>query len=216
MTFDWRYGIGTVAALWLVGTICTGLFMFFFNPRPDNHNVRTEWSERLKATFGLSFFLWPFLLPAALNSFLFHRSIRTSKRPSWLVYADDENQGGQWTLSDGTEFLASAHGGTSQKPSHFLADYMNDEMHGEIQFRVRMIAPSTKSFSEWKPLSFTAVPAVAEDDKEPDDCIADRYEAEMKLLRGKFAVEFRAQNRSGVFEERSGVTMIVADDVDYE
>ena len=57
------------------------------------------------ASFALSFFLWPFLLPSAFHSFMFRRSIRTGKRPAWLVYTDDETSAGQWTLSDGTEFL---------------------------------------------------------------------------------------------------------------
>ncbi|PYL01241.1 MAG: hypothetical protein DME19_02330 [Verrucomicrobia bacterium] len=38
-----------------------------------------------------------------------------------------------------------------------------------------------------------------------------RYHADLCLKCGKYAVEFRVQNRSGTFEECSGVTMIVDD-----
>ena len=168
------------------------------------------------ASFTLSFFLWPFLLPAAVGSFLFHHSIRAGKRPAWLVYADNEISVAQWTLSDGTEFLGSAYGGSSRKECHFLADYMIDQMSGQIQFRVRMIAPNVEPFTEWQQLVFNAQPAVAEEDENSDDNSSKRYEGTLRLPRGKYAIEFRAQNCSGSFEERSGVTMIVADDKDYE
>ncbi len=216
MSFDWRYGIGTVVALWLGGAAFSGLFMFFFGPRSKNENLRKEWRGRLAASIGLSFFLWPFLLPSAVCIFLFHHSIRAGKRPAWLVYADNEISVAQWTLSDGTEFLGSAYGGSSRKECHFLADYMSERVSGQIQFRVRMSAPNAEPFTEWQQLVFTAQPSVAEDDENSDDNSSKRYEGVLRLPRGKYAVEFRAQDSSGVFEERSGLTMIVADDKDYE
>ena len=213
MTFDWRFGTGTVVGLWLSGTVISGLLMFFFGPK-HNYNWRTEWKGRLIASLGLNLILWPFFLTAFMAGCW--RRLRKGKRPTWLVYADDENNHGQWTLSDGTEFLSSAHGGCSRKPCSFLADYMSDEMCGEIQFRVRLIAPTSGEVTNWQSLSFTADPKVAEDDEEPDDSSSERYEGTLLLPRGKYAVEFRAQNRAGVFEEHSGVTMIVADDSDYD
>jgi hypothetical protein len=190
--------------------------MFFFGPAPTSDKPNEEASARLTASFGVSFFLWPFLLPSAFHSFMFRRSIRTGKRPAWLVYTDDETSAGQWTLSDGTEFLGSAHGGSSRKPCHFLADYMSDKVSGPIQFRTRMLAPNAGEFTDWHELVFTAQPTAAEDDEDPDDSSSERYEGTTRLPRGKYAVEFRAQNRSGVLEGRSGITMIVADDKDYE
>ena len=216
MEFDWRWGLGTVGVLWLVGAVCTAVFMFLFGPRATDNDARDPWTERLRGSLVLSFFIWPFLLPTAFHGYKFRRSIRIGKRPAWLVYADGESESGNWTLSDGTEVLASAYGGSPDEPCQFLADYASDDMTGQIQFRVRMIAPTLQSGGEWHTFSFTDERPSSHEDADAEESNTERYEASLTLPPGKYAVDFRIQNRSGTFEERSGVTMIVADPTDYD
>jgi hypothetical protein len=49
-----------------------------------------------------------------------------------------------------------------------------------------------------------------------DEYVPNRYKASVRLPRGKFAVEFRVQNRSGKVEELSGITLIVHDQGDFD
>jgi hypothetical protein len=59
MSFDWRYGIGTVVALWLVAAACSGLFMFYA-PRPE----RLEAIQGASAALDSEEWLW---VPATLR-----------------------------------------------------------------------------------------------------------------------------------------------------
>ena len=82
-------------------------------------------------------------------------------------------------------------------------------MTGVVEYRIQRIDPTPlHKTAEWHRLEFhSSEDHVADEvgDNEP------RYHAELRLKCGKYAVEFRVQNRSGKFEECSGVTMIVDD-----
>ena len=96
-------------------------------------------------------------------------------------------------------------------------------MNGEVQYRVRMIAPTSKSVSDWARLEFWPRGLPSEPDDDPDldededeDYKPSRYHISTGLPRGKYAVEFRVPNRSGKIEECSSATLIVADEKDYD
>jgi hypothetical protein len=148
----------------------------------------------------------------------FREDIRTGKKPSWLVMDDNEEGGRSWNLSDGTEFNALAStSGDSSKPADISADYEDASLAGAIQYRVRMIAPASQPPTEWTPMKFT--PRGPQPDSDDEDAVDDysdyRYEARIKLDRGKYLVEFQIPNRSGSVEECSGVTLINYDSKDF-
>ncbi len=158
------------------------------------------------------------MLPSFLERWRFLRDIRTGKKPSWIVLGEGEESGRVWHLSDGTEFSASVStSGESSKPADISADYEDESLTGEIWYRVRMVAPTPQPPTDWMGLKFTPRgPQPDPDDEEAvDDFTADRYEASVKLDRGKFEVAFRVSNRSGKIEECSAVILIVSDPEDY-
>ena len=53
------------------------------------------------------------------------------------------------------------------------------------------------------------------DEDAVDDYTANRFEASVQLLRGKYEIEFRVRSRSGKLEVCSALTLIVADAEDY-
>jgi hypothetical protein len=80
-----------------------------------------------------------------------------------------------------------------------------------------MVAPEIQQPSEWRPLRFKDRPPEPDpqDEDAVDAYVSKRYEAFVRLPRGKYEVEFRVENKAGNFEECSNVIMIVADAEDY-
>jgi hypothetical protein len=131
----------------------------------------------------------------------------SGKRPTWIVLNKEtwEESGRQWTLSDGTDFAASAYGGSSSRCSHICADYPQDDgLRGSVEYRVRKIAPEAGETSDWAELVF-------KDHRGVDY----RYSKSLRLPRGKYKVEFRVPNKTGKAEECSNIILIVADAEDY-
>jgi hypothetical protein len=122
-----------------------------------------------------------------------------------------------WTLSDGMEFEAAVVESDSTEDCCIVADYMNRRKPGDIERRVRMVAPSEQPYSDW----MTAAPYKSkhEDEPDPDDGDDDwtpmRYAFYRKFERGKYHVEFRVETKVGVFETCSHLTMIVHGPDDY-
>ena len=219
MKFHWWWILVAVAALWMVGWFVTVVMGVFFNPLDSEEDKRKNFQDRLLANCVINFFLWPAMLPSFLERRRFLRDIRTGKKPGWIVLDKGEESGRVWHLSDGTEFSASAStSGESSKPADISADYEEESLTGEIQYRVRMVAPTPRPPTDWKPLKFTPRgPDPNPDDEDAkDDYMADRYEASVKLDRGKYQVAFRVPGRSGKVEECSAVTLIVSDPEDYD
>jgi hypothetical protein len=203
----------------MLGWLVTVVISAFFNPLDPDEDRFKDFRDRLLSYCVLNIFLWPLMLPAYLDRRRLMRDIRTGNKPNWIIKSKGEESGRVWHLSDGTEFSASATtSGASSEPADILADYEDDSLTGEIEFRVRMVAPTSQSPSEWRCMTFTPRrPQPDPDDADAmDDYGAERYEASAKLERGKYEVEFRVPNRDGKVEECSAVTMVVSDLEDYE
>jgi hypothetical protein len=219
MNFSWWWLVAAPPAIWIVGWCVTVIITVFFNPLATEQDKRLEdLGDTLQGAAIINLFLWPFMLPELLDRRKLLREIKTGKRPGWIIQATGEKGAREWTLSDGTTFGASAStSGESSEPADILADYGDDSLTADVQFRVRMVAPEPGAPTDWAPLKFT--PRGPEPDAQDSDAIDDywseRYEASVPLPRGKYAVEFRVPNRSGTVEECSGVTLIVSDPEDY-
>lgn len=219
MKFHWWWILIAIAAIWFSGWLVTVVIGVFFNPLDSDEDRRKNFQERLLSACVINLFLWPALLPSFLERRKFLREIRTGKKPGWIVLDKGEESGRVWHLSDGTEFGASVStSGESSEPADISADYEDDSLTGEIRYRVRMLAPTAQPPTEWKPLRFAPRgPKPDPDDEEAlDDYTADRYEASMKLARGKYEVAFQVPNRAGKVEECSSVILIVSDSSDYD
>jgi hypothetical protein len=218
MRFHWWWIFITLATIWIVGWLVSVVFGVFFNPLDSDEDKRKDFRGRLLAQSVVNWFLWPWLLPAVLDRRKLKRDMETGKRPNWIMLADGEESGRQWTLSDGTEFGASVStAGESSESAHISGDYEDESLTWKVQYRVRMIAPSPQPPSDWAPMEFTPRgPEPDPDDEDAvDDYMASRYEASVKLERGKYEVEFQVPNRAGKAENCSAVTLIVSDLEDY-
>ena len=217
MNFHWWWILVVLGAIWVTGWLVSVVVGVFFNPLDSEEDKRKDFRGRLIAQSVINWVLWPVLLPAILSRRKLYRDMRTGKRPDWIILADGEESGRQWTLSDGTEFGASVSGGSSSEPSFISGDYEDDLLTGKIEYRSRMVAPSPQSPTDWACLKFT--PRGSEPDPDDEDAVdeytASRYEVSVQLPRGKHLVEFRVPNRSGKVEECSGVTLIIAETEDY-
>ena len=194
--------------------------MVFFDPDSTSRPKPSDWGGRVIAGCVINWVLWPFLLPAFLDKRKLHRDMQTGKRPKWIVLdkGKGEESGRVWTLSDGTSFGASADGGSSSRRSHISADYYdNDRLKGVIEYRVRMIAPEIHQSQDWRPLGFRDRPPEPDpqDEDAVDEYVSSRYEAFVRLARGKYEVQFRVPNKAGRLEECANVILIVADPEDY-
>lgn len=221
MKFHWWWIPLGLGATWILGWLVSVVCMLFFDPDQASEPKPSDWGGRVIAACVINWVLWPFLLPAVLDKRKLHRDMQTGKRPKWIILdkAKGEESGRNWTLSDGTQFGASAGGGSSTRRSYISADYRDhDDLTEPIEYRVRMIAPEPQEASAWKPLVFR--PRRSEPDPEDedavDDYVSDRYRSSLRLGRGKYEVEFRVPNRNGKIEECSGVILIVADHEDYK
>lgn len=208
-----------ISAIWLLGWLVAVVFGVFFNPLDSEEDRRKNFQERLLSQSLLNLFLWPAMLPVDLERRRFLSDICNGKKRGWIVLGRGEESGRVWQLSDGTEFsaLASTSQDSSQ-PADITADYDDDSVTGEIQFRVRMIAPAPQPPSDWRSMKFTPHGPQPHPDSEDamDDYMGERYEASVKLERGKYKGGFRVPNRSGKVEECSAVTLIVSDSEDYD
>ena len=219
MKFHWWWILIAIAVIWFCGWLVTVVMGVFFNPLDSDEDRRKNFQERLLSNCVINLFLWPAMLPSLLERRKFLREIRTGKRPGWIVMDKGEESGRVWHLSDGTEFSAFVStAGDSSEPAAISADYEDDSLTGEIRYRLRMIAPTAQPSTEWRSLRFTARgPQPDPDDEEAvDDYTADRYEASVKLARGKYEVAFQVPNRAGKVEECSSVILIVSDSSDYD
>lgn len=219
MTFHWWWILAAIAAIWMFGWLVTVVIGVFFNPLDSDEERGKDFRERLLSYCVLNFLLWPAMLPSYLERRRFLKEVRTGRRPAWIVLDKGEESGRVWHLSDGTEFSASASTAhDSSKPADISADYEDDSLAGEVQYRVRMIAPTVQPPSDWRDMTFSPRgPQPHPDDEDAmDDYTGDRYEASVKLERGKYEVAFRVPNRSGKVEECSALTLIVSDSQDYE
>jgi hypothetical protein len=219
MKFHWWWILVALAACWLAGWFVTVIFAVFFNPLDSEEDKAKDFRGRLLGHCILNLFLWPAIFSSMWDRRRFLSAIKTGKLPGWIVLAEEEEAGRTWKLSDGTEFNACVGtGNDSSKPADISCDYEDESLSGEIHYRVRMIAPETKPASDWKPLKFVPRgPAPDPDDEEAsDDYSDDRYNAKVKLPKGKYQVEFRVPNRLGQIEELSAAILIVADSEDYE
>lgn len=220
MKFHWWWVLVAVAAFWIVGWFASTVFIFLFDPTSTAEEKRTNSGERLMAIAFISWLFWPAYLPAVLSRRKLQHDMRIGKRPSWIVLdkGRGEESAREWKLSDGTKFSASvSSAGSSAEPADISCDYEDELLTGEIQYRFRMTAPTPQQASEWTRLEFTPRGPRPNPDNEDavDDYVASRYEASVKVARGKYEVEFRVPNRSGKVEECSAVTLIVADPEDY-
>ena len=218
MEFRWWWILIALGMMWMAGWLVSVFIGVFFNPLDSKEDKKKDFRGRLVAQAVINWVLWPWLLPAILERRKLYRDMRTGKRPSWIILADGEESGRHWTLSDGTEFWASASNDSSSERSHIEADYADDALTGDIQYRVRMIAPTPGASTEWARLEFTSrgpEPDPRDEDAVEDYMCASRYEISVQVPRGKHQVEFRVPNRSGKAEECSAVILIVADPEDY-
>ena len=217
MNFQWWWVLVVLGAIWVAGWFLSVIVGVFCNPLDSEEDKREDFRGRLIAQAVINWVLWPWLLPAVLERRKLFRDMLTGKRPGWIVLADGEESGRQWTLSDGTEFGASVSGGSSSETSHISADYEDDLLTGKIECRSRMIAPTSELPTDWACLEFT--PRGPEPDPDDEDAVDDytssRYEVSVQLPRGKHLVEFRVPNHSGKIEECSGVILIIAEPDDY-
>jgi hypothetical protein len=220
MNFHWWWMLVGLGAIWILGWVVSVVCMLFFDPDSASKPKPSDWGGRVIAGCVINWVLWPFLLPAFLDKRKLHRDMQTGKHPKWIVLDKEkgEENGRYWTLSDGTQFGASASGGSSTRRSHISADYRDhDELKAPIEYRVHMIAPEPQEASAWTPLLFKDRPPEPEPEDEDavDQFVSDRYRKSVRLARGKYEVQFRVPNRSGNIEECSGVILIVADYEDY-
>jgi len=220
MDVDWRIGLKAVLAFWILGWLLTGSLYILWNVLwPGRQKViKSRFPFARKSTDSvitvlvgavLMFGFWPFTARSLWEGVKFYYAIRRGKIPAWRIYSDEEQTSRTWRLSDGTEFFASAFGGTSFQNSRIHGDYQMDNMTGVVEYRIQRIAPTPlHKTAEWHRLELHSSEDHGADevgDNEP------RYHAELRLKCGKYTVEFRVQNHSGTFEECSGVTMIVDD-----
>src|SRR5881394_4109814 len=114
MSFKWWWILVGLVAIWVLGWVASVICMVFFDPDSSSSNPKpSDWGGRVVAGCVINWFIWPFLLPAFLDKRKFQREMQTGKRPKWIVLDRDKGEecGRVWTLSDGTEFGASADGG---------------------------------------------------------------------------------------------------------
>jgi hypothetical protein len=199
--------------LWLLGALITTIYSVFFNSKvPREEKKQKQYWLVGFVVFGvLSMWAWPQILPQMYAQRKFDLDLKTGKRPKWLVRDDDESNSKDWTLSDGTEFEAGVAEDDAAEDCCITADYVNRRKPGDIECRVRMIAPSEQPYSDW----MVAVPYKPKHEYEPDsedeedDWSEMRYAFYRRLERGKYRVEFRVETKAGVFETCSHLTMIV-------
>jgi hypothetical protein len=139
---------------WIAGWLVSVIVGVFFNPLDSEEDKKKDFRGRLVAQAVINWVLWPWLLPAILERRKLYCDMRTGKRPNWIILADGEESGRYWTLSDGTVFGASVSGGSSSERSHNSADYEDETLTGEIEYRVRMVAPMSGAPTEWARLEF--------------------------------------------------------------
>ena len=217
MEFYWWWILVALGVMYFSGWFVSVIIGLFFNPLDSEEDRKKDFRERLLGVAVVNLALWPYLLPAILERRKLHRDMRTGKRPDWIVLASGEESARKWTLSDGTVFEASVSGGSSSERSHISADYEDQPPTGDVEYRVRMLAPTPSPTTEWAPLKYT--PRGPEpnpnDEDAVDDYMASRYEVSVQVPRGKHRVEFRVPNCSGTVEECSALTLIVAELEDY-
>src|SRR2546427_2140071 len=193
MRIHWWWILVGLAAIWILGWLVSVICMVFFDPDSSKEKP-SDWGGRVIAGCVINWVIWPFLLPAFLDKRKLHRDMQTGKRPKWIVLDKEkgEESGRKWTLSDGTEFGASVSGGSSSRRSRIEADYYDAALKGQIEYRVRLIAPEAQPPSEWARLAFASRgPEPDPDDEEAvDKYVSDRYETSVRLPRGKYEVEF--------------------------
>lgn len=208
-----------LVGIWIIGWFITVIFSVFFNPLDSEEDRRKDLGGRLLAQGVMNRVMWPFVLVSLGQRRNLLRDMRTGKRPAWIMKAKGEESQRHWTLADGTAFRAFAWNESSSKPAEISADYEDEALTGPIECRSRMIAPENHPAKAWLPMSFDPHPEQhpPDDDASADeeDDTLDRYTLSLKLPRGKYALEFRATNRAGAFEEFSALTLIVADPEDY-
>jgi hypothetical protein len=220
MNFHWWWVVLGLAAIWILGWLISVLCMVFLDPDSTSKPKPSNWGGRVIAGCVINWFLWPFLLRPFLDKRKLHRDMQTGKRPKWIVLDKEngEESGRKWTLSDGTEFGASADGRSPSQRSHISADYYdNDQLNGAVEYRVRMIAPEVEQPSAWAPLGFKdrGPEPDPKDEDAVDEFVSSRYEVSVRLPRGKYEVQFRVPTKTGKIEECSNVILIIADDEDY-
>lgn len=218
MKFHWWWILAAAAAIWFVGWFVTVIIAVFFNPLDSQKDSQKHFPQRLLGHCILNLFIWPQMLSALTHRRKFFRYIRTGKKPGWLVCGDGESNSREWKLSDGTQFSASAStSGELSDPADLSADYEDKSLAADVQYCVRMIAPTSRPPTEWASLKFTprGKPPDPENEEDAHDYEGDRYQASVKLDRGKYEVAFRVPNRAGKIEECSGVILIVYDHDDY-
>ncbi len=205
------YLLGALLVLWWLGALVTTIYWFFFDPKITREDKRRGWLGGLVVLGVLNMLFWPQALPQIYAQRKFENDLKTGKRPNWLVRDDNESSSRDWTLSDGAEFEASVQESDAMEECCIAADYVNRRKPGDIECRVRMIAPSEQSYSDW----MIAVPYKPkyeyepDSDDEEDDWSEMRYAFYRRLERGKYHVEFRVETKAGVFETCSHLTMIV-------
>ncbi len=226
MKFSWWWVVIAVVGVWVTGWLVTVIVAVFFNPLDSARDKKENFKDRLLAQAIMNWFLWPFFLPPLLERRKLLRDMKTGKRPNWIMLADGEESGRVWKLSDGTVFEGSAStAGESKDPANIWGDYEDRSLAGDVDYRIRRLAPTAQPPGEWTRMKFWpkgAPDQVEEDDEEEeieedddDEGGAPRYDVSVKLERGKYLVEFRVPNRSGQPEELPGLTLIVSDFEDY-
>lgn len=203
--------------LWWIGCLITTIYVCFFDPRITKEEKKQGWLGNFIVMGVLNMLFWPQSLPQFHAQRKFHNDLKAGKRPKWLVRNDNETDSHTWTLSDGTEFEAAVVDSDSTEDCCIVADYVNRRKPGDIECRVRMVAPAEQPFSEW----MIAAPYKSKHKIEPDLDDGDEDWTPMrnafygKFDRGKYHVEFRVETKVGVFETCSHLTMIVSDTDDY-
>lgn len=198
--------------LWWICALMSALYMTFFDPLVTKEETRKDWKGRLIGFGIINLLFWPQALPQFHAQRKFRNDLKTGARPMWLVYDDDESGSHDWTLSDGSEFEAIVQESDAVEDCCIAADYVDRRNPGDIECRVRMIAPSEQPYSDW----MCSVPYKPKheyepdvDDEEDDDWSEMRHAFYRRLERGKYQVEFRVETKAGVFETCSHLTMIV-------
>jgi hypothetical protein len=214
MKFHWWWIFAPPATIWLAGWFVTVIVAVFFNPLDSDKDRRGNFCQRLLGHCILNLFVWPQMLSGLSHRRKFLLDLRTGKIPGWAVREHGELDVNDWKLSDGTQFAAMATSGEkSSEPTVISADYEDESLTGDIQYCVRMLAPTPGLPTEWASLKFT--PRDLLPTPEDEDDVADRWKASVKLDRGKYVLAFRVPNRAGKIEECSGLILIVTDPDDH-
>ena len=202
----------TVIKIWIGCSLAVlVLFLLWRLPRLLCRNSKGSFGRRVVRLFGGAVFvfllascIWPVGLVMLIREVWETISIRLA--PKWAVSAEGDITEQTWAAADGREFSASVVGLSHRDKQNVSAEWPHD---GAVCFRYRRLAPEQTAASEWQGMARMSVEDWAQMIEEERELHEPRpYDADLRMERGRYLIEFRVEIFPGQFQEFTGLTLI--------